>query len=235
MDEILRALTTFPTLAWAFPAGACVLIWLVAQLGVGGDADGNGDAGGEHHGGMWEALGLGNVPLTLAATLVAISGWFTSFTLELFTGGWLRGLAGDGLAAIAFTMLSLLAALFLASRATRLLAPLFIIHSQHGQAHLIGLTATVTSGTVSADFGTATVPAPDGTGPLLLNVIADDGRAYRQGDAVVILDHDPVKNLYRVRSLELPTPASDAEAALRHAAQVDQSTATRPQRPEAPT
>lgn len=188
-----------------------------------GDAadGGDGDAG-DHHGGVFAALGgveLRRVPVTVRVSFVAIFGWLVSALGALTLG---PALARAGVPAAAFdvalALLALVAGVRLAGFAARPLAPLFTSAGARRKEHLVGQLAEVSTGRVDAGFGQVIVK--DGGAGLLLDA-RYEGEALKRGDRVVITHYDaergvvavePVDRFSRVRAAPAGAPEA-AEAA----------------------
>lgn len=239
---ILEAIFSFPTVIWTVPMAVALVFWGLALLGAVGmdsldvDADGDLDVdfdadvdadvsegiGIWHH--LGDALALGQVPLTLVLTMISTFGWTSSFLLELFVGELLRESIGAIPYAITAFALIFLGAVFITSKAVRPLRPLFAFHTIKGHQHLVGKIATVTSSRVTDSFGTASVPAPDGSGPLLLNVVTTSEYAFVQDEEAVILDYDEQTSTYFIAPLAM-TALGELDAGIHAAAESDRTSA----------
>lgn len=108
MGEFPHAVAGFPAIFFSAALPVVLGFWLLVAFG-GADADSfdaDVDAG---------AVGLGGVPVAMAATLLTIVGWVTSLTGSIVIGR----TAGTGLAHAAADVALLLLSLLIAWRVTR--------------------------------------------------------------------------------------------------------------------
>ncbi|MEV0523433.1 hypothetical protein AB0I66_08415 [Streptomyces sp. NPDC050439] len=117
MGEFMRAVAGFPGILFSAALPVVLCFWLLVALG-GADAesfDSDADA---------RAVGLGGVPVAVAASSVTVVGWFTSLIGSVLLGRTaLTGLA-HATADIALLLLSLLIAWHVTRRLVRSLAKL---------------------------------------------------------------------------------------------------------------
>ena len=162
---------------------------------VDGDAGGGGDGGGDADadldgGGVWHALGLGDVPVTISVSLITTIAWVGSLLAMhyLFTGGGWRG----ALVLVAAVVIALpIAALLI-----RPIAPVFAIKEGKSNADYIGHACTITTGRVDDGFGQATIE--DGGTVLIIAVRCDRPGALARGDKALVIDFDRERQAYVV-------------------------------------
>lgn len=224
MDAFLNAITAFPTLIFSVLMVAAILYWILVIIGT-LDLDilhlGDHDAGhaghdGDHdsHAGhnpnaILEYLRVGQVPLTIIASVFVFTAWSLSFIstalLRPVVPGWSWWIFGG---------ITLVAALVLGVAATGLaMAPLAKAFSQHGAEaadDLIGKMVLVTSSTVDAKFGTARHDRPSGE-DLILNVVCDPEHRLAKGEQAVVLDYDRATGVYRIAPLPHTRPGFMSE------------------------
>ncbi|MCU7958898.1 MAG: DUF1449 domain-containing protein [gamma proteobacterium symbiont of Bathyaustriella thionipta] len=212
MDPFYQNISSFPTVFFTFFLLLSVFYWLVAVLGLidiefldfdmpEGDLDPGLNADSAHSvadalTGVLLKFGLNGVPLTVVISFVSLFGWLISYYLVhyLFSWldpGWLRYLAG-----IPILLLALYAAVMITALAIRPLRPLF--RQQNAVKHILGQTAIVRSSRVDNNFGEAFLQ--DGGAGLILKVRSTGNDVFSKGDRVVLFEHRPEENIYRVVS-----------------------------------
>ena len=233
LERILETIASFPTILWTVPLGVVVLFWLVSLLGLVGvdsldfdadvDADVDADLDAHAHGGFLKGvadlLQIGSVPITIVGSTLVVAGWASSFLLDFLAGEMLRAVVtpiGFGAAAM---VLTLIVAVLVTGFAVRPLAPLFEVSTIRGASHLVGHVAEVTSGKVTASFGTARMRAPDGSSDLTLNIVGKDGYSYSRGTSVTIVGYDAATNTYTVVPLDVGLGEHDLLLASAHASE----------------
>ncbi|MEV0090704.1 hypothetical protein [Streptomyces sp. NPDC050738] len=182
MSEFLAAALGFPAALFSAALVVVVAFWLLVLCGV-AEHD---SFGGHAHSG---ALGAGGVPVTVPVSLLAGTAWFVSFTGSVLVRR--SGAAGAGRAALDLGVL--VAALLLAWSFTRILVRrlrgLFPDLPPPSRLDFIGLTCTIRTGSVSADFGQAEVAATDGSTALVQ--VRQHGRdVFRSGSTALLYAYD---------------------------------------------
>ena len=226
---------------FTIPLGVCLVYWLlvvVGALGVdlldgggdgvdgGADVDvGDGDVGGgEAEGaakGLLSLVGFGSAPVTVVVSFLSFFAW----TASLVGSAYLAPVLGGVLPGWAAAAAVLAAAIVLGSVLTRLaVAPLrkvFAATSAPERRQLLGKLCTVQSGRVDGRFGQASFD--DGGAGLLLNVTCAKENRLKKGDRAVIVDHDPVRDVFEIEPADFlaggeagaAVEAAQAEAARR--------------------
>ncbi|WP_093804112.1 DUF1449 family protein [Streptomyces sp. Wb2n-11] len=184
MDEFLHATATFPAVLFSAALVVVVGFWLLVLLGAADhdsfDADVDTDA-----------LSLGGVPVSVSASLLIALSWFSSVTgsILLARTGWSDALLHLLGAVLLFA--SVIGSWRLTRALVRPLAKLFPDEPGPSVQDFVGLTCTIRTRRVDADFGQAEVAARDGstavvqvrqndTGPLALG---STGLLYAYDDA----------------------------------------------------
>jgi hypothetical protein len=219
MNQLLDVTLAFPTVILTIVVGVALVYWLFVILGAldidlvadgdaggadvgdagGGDAgdagDGDADAGGE--GGVWAALGLGKVPVTISISMIAFFAWVFCIVLVIYLGdlGLPRWLMGS----LVFVG-SLVLAVPPASLIARPLARLFVVHPARKRADFVGMVCTVTTGKVTADFGQARVE--DGGDDLLIQVRCDRSDVFSRHDKALIIEYDGAREVYLIEAMD---------------------------------
>ena len=199
MAEFTSTALGYPTLVYSIVLAFCTIYWLLAATGLvdldldGLDAVELGDTSGLA--GMLGRLGLDRLPLMLVVTLVAFIAWFLTYFTHLFVlgqfAGWLRWLAGSGVALVAFVV-----SVFIASALLRPLRRWLLSRRTPAQQSLLGQVAVVRTAQVSERAGMADVD--DGGAGLILHVRVRDGSRLPRGQRVRLVEYLPDKNHYLV-------------------------------------
>lgn len=222
MNELVEASLHFPTVIFSIGLGIALIYWLFVLLGaldidllgggdVSGAAKGIGDAmtggakggaealkGAHHDGGVWNMLGLGNVPITISISLIMLAGWCLSL-LGMSYGA--RAIGDTILLSILVFVIALVVALPIVAVLVRPLAPVFAVREGKSNKDYIGHVCTVTTGHVDDTFGQATIE--DGGTVLTIAVRCDRPGAIQRGHKALIIDFDTARQAYVVE------PAND--------------------------
>lgn len=222
MDAFLTALFSFPTAIFSVVLGVAMLYWLLVIVGaldldllhfgehdVGGhDADHDAHAG-HNPNAILEFLRVGQVPLTIIASLYVMFGWMVCLAATTFVRphvpGWSWWLFG--LVALAA---ALVGAFIATGAAVAPLAKVFSLRGVHVADDLVGKVVEVTSSTVDAKFGTARHDRPSGE-DLILQVTCRSEHQLRRGDQAVIMDYDRSAGVYTIAPLPHTRPGFLAE------------------------
>ncbi len=212
LDPFYQNISSFPTVIFTVVLLVCVFYWLIAVLGFvdldvldidGLDAQGididnptgmqNGLAG------LLLKFGLNGVPITIIVTLLAIIGWLLSYYLMHFIAKvvpeWLllRWLVG-----IPVFLVSLFVACLLTAQIIKPIRAFFLEADLEEDTLIIGQTAVVRSTKVDGQFGE--ILLGDGGAGLLLKARTTGDDVFKRGDVVVVYEHLPEINAYRVIS-----------------------------------
>ncbi len=205
----------FPTVIWTFFLCIAAFYWLSAIFGIfdldilDGDIDidlessSDLESGSEGLGGLTGFLftfGLTGVPVTVVFTLMAATGWIACYFLDLYllpllVIDWLYFL-GAGVALLISFFVSVVTTAVL----IRPLKGLFQNHTAATSSSLLGQTGTVTTGSVTNQFGQAELD--DGGAGLILQIRAPDNNLIKKGDKVTLAEYNEEENTYRVVSLD---------------------------------
>ena len=224
MDAFLASLFAFPTAIFSVAMGVAVLYWLLVIVGACdidllhfGDHDVGHDAGDhDHHVGtnanaVLEFLRVGQVPITIIASIFTFLGWCVCLAASTFIrpivpdwSWWLFGLVA--------LVAALVTAVFGTGLAVAPLAKVFSLDNQPKADDLIGKMVEVTSSEVTSRFGTARHDRPSGE-DLILNVSCDPINVFKRGDQAVVLDYDRATGVYRIAPLPHTKPGFLDESA----------------------
>jgi len=155
-----------------------------AGVDAGADADGDIDGGG-----LWHVLGLGDVPVTISASLIVLLSWIGSLLAMHYIGfgGWLT---------LVVLVVAVIVALPIAALLIRPIAPVFAVKEGKSNADYIGHTCTITTGRVDNSFGQASVE--DGGTVLAIAVRCDRPGRLLRGDRALIIEFDGERQAYLV-------------------------------------
>lgn len=203
MNAFLHTVLTFPTLPWSVLLAVSAAYWVLAATGLlhhsGSDAGHHaGDAASHSEGaGMFARIGLGGVPVTVALTALAFTGWVLTYFVHLLL---LAGLP-DGVRVL-LGLVTLVASVIVGVLVTsQLLRPLRMLGARLGSAaprSLAGRVGTVTSAHVDERSGRMSVE--DGGAGLVLEVRTTPPDRPLRGQRVVILSHDRATHTYLIVS-----------------------------------
>lgn len=236
MNELVEASLSFPTVVFTIALGIALFYWLFVLLGAldidllgGGDAagDGIGDAGGDaggggdgHDGGdldgghgVWSALGLGSVPLTISVSVILLVCWCGSL-LAMHYLGRVTALGSSSLLPVAVLLGVLIVGLPLAGLLVRPLAPVFRMSPGKSQDDYVGHLCTISTGYVDAKFGQAVVEDKGGT-VMDIQVRCDREGVLARGHKALILEYDRGREAYVVEPTAdmLSVPSGTGEPA----------------------
>jgi hypothetical protein len=217
MSELLRTLVSFPTVPLTVAMGVVLLYWLVVVLG-GAAFDGAGDgvaasakATGEalnalkgsvegiaSKEGFFEALGFGQVPVTVSVSLFTFIAWSLTWVGTMsFKPEAVALQAG-------LLVLSLVVGLGATSIAVRPLAKLFASPPAARRVDLVGRVCQVTSGKVDAGFGTAEVL--DGGHAIAVHIVCSQQNSLLKGSKALVVSYDEKRDVFEVESLDFLEP-----------------------------
>ncbi|NBM17604.1 hypothetical protein [Streptomyces sp. GC420] len=167
MGMFLEAAAGFPTVLFTAALLVAVCFWLLVAVGVAGADSFDGDAD-------LDVLGLGGMPVAVAFSLLTAVGWFSSLSATVLLDPVVPGGALRGLTDLAVLAASLVAAWRVTRVLVRPLHRLFPDEPGPSRADFVGLTCTIRTGRVDAEFGQAEVAALDGSTAVV--------QVRRQGD-----------------------------------------------------
>lgn len=202
-DVFIAINFSFPAVIFTFFLLLSLLYWCVAVVGLldldilDADVD-SPDAGSVS--GLLMRFGLNGVPVTIVVTLISLFGWFISAIASYYIMSWvpmplLKFIVGAGI-----LLLSLYLATLLTAQVIKPIRPAFLASSRQKNTALVGRVAVVRTGVVTETFGEATLN--DGGADLIIRVRTYPDQNLKRGDRVVLLEHDPIENSYKVISEE---------------------------------
>ncbi len=209
MNELLATSLAFPTVVYSVALGVCLLYWALVFLGaLGVDLTGDGDAdvdATDSTGSAPAVMGLiglshlGQVPITVAFSLVSLFGWFVSGLLSR-REALLGAFVSESVLHILVLLVALLVAIRIAGWAALPLAPLFDAHHAPSRHSLVGRVVEVSTGEVNRRFGQARLE--DGGAGLVLQVRCDPSRELRRGQQALIIEHNDALEFYEVEPMD---------------------------------
>ncbi|MEV6780981.1 hypothetical protein [Streptomyces sp. NPDC051098] len=190
MDEFLRATVTFPAVLFTAALVVVIVFWLLVLVG-GAEPDSfdtDVDSG---------ALGLGGVPVSVSASLLIALSWFFCVTGSVLLSGtdWPATLVD--LLDVVVLCASLIGSWRLTRVLVRPLAKLFPDEPGPSRLDFVGLTCTVRTGRVDADFGQAEVTARDGSAAVV-QVRQNDGSRLGPGSTGLLYAYDDTGEFFWV-------------------------------------
>lgn len=205
--SLWQLLSTFPSAIPTVLLSVLLIYWLMSIIGMAdmGDAI---EADAVHAGhdlpdvhtlaGYLVALGLGGVPLSVAASVLVFFTWLLTALLHQYVLAWLPG---DLLRYLAGSAVLLLAAALSIPIAARVLGPmrgLFVKHAARSNASLVGLDCKIVTQTVDKAFGRAEV---DGHGASInIRVWAEVPNALARNSRAIIVAYDDATEQYEVQA-----------------------------------
>jgi hypothetical protein len=149
--------------------------------------------------GVLALLGFGKVPSTISGSFLV----FFSWAFSMFGSSWL-GVDAGLLAKSGVFVASMVLAVTATAIAVKPIVRAFTSEAPQRRHHFIGKVCEVTSGRVSASFGTATVN--DGGAGLNLHVACDKANQLKKGDRALIVDFDEKTETWNVEPLDWLEP-----------------------------
>lgn len=195
METFFAVAFSFPTVVFSVLLCVAIIYWLISLFGMGDmDADGDIDVGGDFSG-LMVTLGLQGVPLPLVLTLLFLSGWLTSYFVDLVFGSLIPAGLLYWLYGVAVIFVALFASVLVTSIIVRPLRPLFRrAFLQPLQKRIVGTPCVVISSQVSETSGRGETVL-DGA-HLVLQIRSHFPLAHRE--RAVIIEHIPDENAWWV-------------------------------------
>lgn len=208
MDPFYQICTSFPNIFFAALLIFCILYWVLAVLGLveieALDFDLPEDASSSNldnlnvMSGLLLKFGLNDVPFTIILTLISLIGWVISFLLMYFIFPLIPGRILEYIVGIPI----LIGSIYISAKFTAILIkplrPMFKTANQQVQKQIIGKTGIVRTGRVDKNFGEAVIE--DGGAGLIVKVRSYENELYTRGDRIVLIEYDPISNIYKIVS-----------------------------------
>lgn len=209
--SLWQLLSTFPSAIPTALLSVLLIYWLMSIIGMAdmGEAI---EADAVHAGhdlpdvhtlaGYLVALGLGGVPLSVAASVLVFFTWLLTALLHQYVLAWLPGDLLRYLAGSAVLLLAAALSIPIAARVLRPMRGLFVKHAARSNESLVGLDCKIVTQTVDKTFGRAEV---DGHGASInIRVWAEVPNALAKNSRAVIVAYDDATEQYEVQA----TPGS---------------------------
>jgi len=179
MGDFVDAALSFPAALFSVLLAIVVIYWLLVLIGTLdveiGDLD------------LADGIGLGGVPATVTASVLAVVGWFVSLAGTVVIDGLstpVRVVVGIGVLIIAVT-----AGLFAARIVAVPLRRLYVTGGQASRNDFVGRECVIRTGRVTGDFGQAEVTALDGSSAII-QVRQTGEHELTNGHRALIFEYD---------------------------------------------
>lgn len=202
MQELLAEALRPVNLPFTVLLGAVIIYWLLVaigalgiDLGADGDADVHADSDADGHGsffGLLDFVNLGEVPLTLVASLFALCAWMLSMLANFY---WVGSSVGRGFIALVVIVIG---SAVITRYFTLPFRPLMRAMNSQGEKHVpvVGRTCLITTSEANPTFGQAQIETQGA--PILINVRTMNGAVLPRGSTVLVVKEEPDKELYYV-------------------------------------
>lgn len=209
--SLWQLLGSFPTAIPTVLLAVLLIYWLLSIIGVVdmGDAvdlDLDVDAGHAGHdapdlhslAGYLVALGLGGVPLSIAASVLVFFSWLFTALMHQYVVAWLPAGLLSVVAGIAVLLLSSALSIPVSARVLRPMRGLFAKHGARSNESLVGLDCKIVTQTVDQSFGRAEV---DGRGASInIRVWAEVPNELARNSKAIIIAYDAATQQYEVQA-----------------------------------
>jgi hypothetical protein len=194
MRRLVELLTEFPTVIFTSVLAFCLAWWIVSMIVSGADGDFDADVDADH------PLHLGNLPLSLACTILATFGWSLSLLGQIaldalnLTGA-LLVIAAIGLGIVAlgfgFKMLAVLA---------KPAARIFVSEAAPQRHASVGATCRVRTTHVTESFGDAEVLTGETKGSIVK--VRSHDHDFTRGDLALLIAFDESNEAFTIAELD---------------------------------
>lgn len=144
------------------------------------------------------ALGLGGVPLSVAASVLVFVTWLSTALLHQYALAWLPSATLRTLAGCAVLVFSGGLSIPVAARVLAPLRGLFVKHAARSNESLVGQDCRITTRSVDRGFGRAEVDAHGAS--IHIRVWAGVPNALCKGARAIIVAYDPATQQYEVQA-----------------------------------
>jgi len=200
--EFIATFLSFPVAVTAIPFSILFLLMMLSLAtgmvddllpSFGGDADADIDL--DLDSSVWLPVGIAKIPLVVSLTCITFIATIIVFYVDtLFIAG-LDGLIYN-FAAIAVIVVSLVVSLYISALLLRPLIPLFDRELAFARVDYIGMSGTIRSNVVTAEFGEAVITQDSLENQIDVYSSGNDPISY--GDEVVILSYNDDLERYLV-------------------------------------
>jgi hypothetical protein len=206
-----QLLSTFPSAVPTVLLAVLMIYWVISILGVidmgdSLDLDLHTDAGHAAHdapdlhtlAGYLVALGLGGVPLSVAASVLMFFTWLATVLLHQYVVQWLPSGLLRAVAGVAVLLFAAALSLPITARVLRPMRGLFVKHAARSNDSLVGLDCRIVTQSVDAGFGRAEVE--DHGASINIRVWAAQPNDLKKDSRAVILAYDAATQQYEVQA-----------------------------------
>ena len=208
--SLWQMLSSFPSAVPTVLLAVLLIYWLLSMLGMidmgdaidlhldidAGHASHAGHEGVPDLAGYLVALGLGGVPLSVAASVIVFFTWLFTALLHQYVLAWMPGGVVGAAAGVATLVLAAGLSLPVSARVLKPMRGLFVKHAARSNESLVGLDCRIVTQRVDQSFGRAEVEG-DGLS-LNIRVWAAVPNALGKNSRAVILAYDPATQQYEV-------------------------------------
>ncbi|QYF95294.1 ubiquinone biosynthesis protein [Massilia sp. PAMC28688] len=199
-----QLLGSFPTAIPTVLLAVLLIYWLLSLVGLADmgeaiDIDaGHADGAGIHTlAGYLVALGLGGVPLSVAASVLVFFTWLGTALMHQYLLAWLPWDWPRYLAGTAVLLLAAALSLPIAARLLRPMRGLFVRHAAAGNASLVGRDCRVVTQTVDARFGRAEVQGQGSS--INIRIWAREPNTLSRHSRAIIVAYDEASGQFEVQ------------------------------------
>jgi hypothetical protein len=211
--NVWQLLGSFPTAIPTVLLSVLLIYWLLSMIGLvdmgdAADLDFHVDAGHAAHdvpdlhtlAGYLVALGLGGVPLSVAASVLVFFTWLLTALAHQYLLAWLPGdvlrwAAGAGVLLAAAGL-----SIPLSARVLKPMRGLFVKHAARSNASLVGLECRIVTGSVDQRFGRAEVAAHGAS--INIRVWAAVPNTLARNSSAIIVGYDDATQQYEVQATQ---------------------------------
>jgi hypothetical protein len=187
MGGFVDAALSFPAVVFSLLLALVVVYWLLVLVGTldveVGDLD------------VADGIGLGGVPVTVTASVLAVVSWFTSLVGTVLIDG--LGTVPRVLTGIAVLLVATIAGLFAARLVTVSLRGLYATGGAASRNDFVGRECVIRTGSVTGSFGQAEVTATDGSSAII-QVRQTGEHELSSGRRALIFDYDTAGEFFWV-------------------------------------
>lgn len=202
-------LGSFPTAVPTVLLAVLLVYWLLSMIGLtdmGEAIDVDVDAGHASHdapelhtlAGYLVALGLGGVPLSVAASVLVFFTWLFTALAHQYLLAWLPGDALRWIAGAAVLLGAVGLAIPVSARILKPMRGLFVKHAARSNASLVGLDCKIVTGSVDQRFGRAEVAANGAS--INIRVWAAVPNTLARNSRAIIISYDEASQQYEVQA-----------------------------------
>ncbi|UOD29191.1 ubiquinone biosynthesis protein [Massilia violaceinigra] len=209
-----QLLSTFPTAVPTVFLAVLLVYWLMSIIGLVDVGDtlhlhtdvGHGHGAHDLHdlpdlhtlAGYLVALGLGGVPLSVAASVLVFCTWLSTALLHQYVLDWVPTDTLRTLAGCAVLVFSGGLSIPVAARVLQPMRALFVKHAARTNESLVGQDCRITTQSVDQGFGRADVEAHGVS--INIRVWAAVPNALAKGSKAIIIAYDPANQQYEVQA-----------------------------------